>query len=228
MKYATLAGASTESVKKHTKKDWDEWIIVLNKKCSHRLSHQQLVALLKKDFKLTPWWQQFVARGYQIAIGVRLPNQTLKGTYTTTATKTITSTAKKIWDYLVSEKGQQMWLQGLYPVKIKAGTQYECQGGVFGEFRTVKPGKALRFTWVNDDWPKKTVVNVHVFQKSKNKCMIVIDHTDLPHMRSKVEMHSRWRKAVDDLYDFLNESETKGKTASIKSAAKKTSRIKKG
>ncbi len=95
-KTAKVGSVSAESVKKHTKKDWDDWIQVLNKRSYQSLSHQELVQMLKMEFKLTPWWQQEVARGYQIALGVRVPSQTLKGTYTTTATKSLLVPAKNI------------------------------------------------------------------------------------------------------------------------------------
>jgi uncharacterized protein YndB with AHSA1/START domain len=199
MEKTLLAGASSESVKKHTKKDWDNWIKTLNKKSCQSLTHQQLVAFLKKEFKLTPWWQQIVARGYQIAIGVRPPNQTLKGTYTTTVTKTLEGTAKKIFSFLISEKGQEIWLQPLSPVSIKTGAHFEVNGGIFGEFRAVKKDKAIRFTWINEDWPKKTTVLLHLVIRPNSRCMIVIDHADLPTMKAKTEMHSRWRKAVDEM-----------------------------
>jgi activator of HSP90 ATPase len=194
-----LAGATSASVKKHTKKDWDQWIAILNKKSCQALTHQQLVAALKKEFKLTTWWQQIVARGYQIAIGVRPPNQTLKGTYTTTATKTLTGSAQDIFSFLVSEEGQSIWLTPLYPVNIKDGSHFEVEGGVFGEFRTVKKNKSLRLSWINEDWPKKTIVQLHLIAKAKGRCMIAIDHSDLPTMRAKTEMHTRWRTAVDTL-----------------------------
>jgi len=151
-----------------------------------------------------------VARGYQVGIGIRPPHQTLKGTYTTTATKTLNCTARKIYSFLLTGEGQAVLLNGiLYSVKIAKGAQFECEGGIFGEFRTVKPEKALRLTWINEEWPKKTVVNLHLFQKLKNKCMIAIDHSDLPTMKAKGEAHARWRKAVDEIYALLNEEPAK-------------------
>ena len=129
------------SVKKHTKKDWDEWIKILNKRACGAYTHQELVQLLKKEFKLTTWWQQEVARGYQIAIGVRVPNQTLKGTYTTTATKSIAASGKKIFSFMGSNEGQQLWLKPLYEIKVKEKQTFECEGGIFGEFRNVETGK---------------------------------------------------------------------------------------
>ncbi|MGZ3691557.1 MAG: SRPBCC domain-containing protein, partial [Pseudobdellovibrio sp.] len=159
--------------------------------------------LLKKEFKLTTWWQQEVARGYQIAIGLRVPNQTLKGTYTTTATKSISTTAKKIFSFMVSDEGQQLWLKPLYKVKVKEKQNFECQGGIFGEFRTVESGKRLRFTWIDEEWPNKSTVQINIYLKPKDRCMIAIDHVDLPTLKAKTQMHERWRAAVDDLAEAL-------------------------
>jgi hypothetical protein len=47
-------------------------------------------------------------------------------------------------------------------------------------------------------------MQLHLVPKPKGRCMIVIDHTDLPTMKAKTETHSRWRKAVDTLSEILN------------------------
>lgn len=194
-----VGSVSATSVKKHTKRDWDEWIEVLGKHVSPSWSHQEIVALLKKRFKLSIWWQQEVARGFQIATGVRLAQQTLKGTYTTTATKSIAVPAKTIFSFLTSPKGQLIWLQSLAPISIKTGQQFECSSGVFGELRAVKTNERLRLSWINEDWPRKTTVQIHLYPKPKGKCMIVVNHTDLPTLKAKEQMHARWRRAVDQI-----------------------------
>lgn len=113
-----IGTVSAKSVKKHTKKDWDEWTTLLNKSSYQNLSHKELVKVLATKFKLTPWWQQVVARGYQISLGLRVPNQTLKGTYTTTATKSVTIPVKKVFEFIISTEGQKLWLDPLYPIKV--------------------------------------------------------------------------------------------------------------
>lgn len=199
-----LGGVTSASVKKHTQKDWVDWVKTLNRKGYQSKTHQNLVQILKNEFKLTPWWQQVVARGYQIAIGVRDPNATLKGTFTTTATKSLTVSAKEIFDFMCSPAGQLLWLKPLYPVNIETNETFECEGGVFGEFRTVKSPKRLRFTWIDEDWLKKSVVQIHFYSKPKNKTMIVINHNDLPTMKSKTQLHQRWRTAVDSISEALS------------------------
>lgn len=199
-----LGGVTSASVKKHTQKNWDEWVQILNQKRFQSKSHQNLVQILKQDFKLTPWWQQVVARGYQIAIGVRDPKATLRGTFTTTATKSLSVSAKDIFNYLISPAGQRLWLKPLYPVQVKTKETFECDGGVFGEFRTVKIAAQIRFTWIDEDWLKKSVVQIHLYKKPKNKTMIVINHVDLPTPTAKLQMHSRWRTAVDSIAEELD------------------------
>lgn len=198
-----VGSVSAESVKKHTKRDWDVWVETLNTLGCQSLSHQDLVKLLKTKFRLTAWWQQEVARGYQIAIGLRIASQTLKGTYTTTATKSIAVTASKIFSLMESVEGQEIWLKPLYPVQIKKGQTFEREGGVFGEFRTVVINKKMRFTWIDEDWDRKTVVQIHLHSRPSKKCMIVIDHVDLPSLKAKMQMHGYWRAAIDRLAEAL-------------------------
>jgi activator of HSP90 ATPase len=202
-KVLKIGTVTSESVKKHTKKDWAEWVKILNLRSHQNSTHQQLVQVLKKDFKLTTWWQQEVARGYKVAIGKRMAFQTLKGTYTTTATKSVTAKTKDIFNLLISEEGQALWLNPLSPVIIQVKENFECEGGIFGEFRTVSSNKQIRMTWINEDWPQKSTVQLNLYTKPKNKCMIVINHIDLPTLKAKTQMHTHWRNAVDQVADFL-------------------------
>lgn len=199
-----LGGVTSASVKKHTQKDWDEWVKTLNRKSYQSKTHQNLVQILKKEFKLTPWWQQVVARGYQIAIGVRDPNATLKGTFTTTATISLSVSAKEIFKFMTTPEGQLLWLKPLYPITLKSKETFECEGGVFGEFRTVSSPAKIRFTWIDEDWLKKSTVNIFLYSKPKKKTMIVINHNDLPTMKAKLQMHQRWRTAVDSIAEALD------------------------
>jgi hypothetical protein len=202
-KTSKIGSVTAASVKKHTKKDWDEWIEVLGKCVGRSWSHQEIVALLKTKFRLSVWWQQEVARGYQIATGVREPHQTLKGTYTTTITKTLSLSAKSIFSFLISPEGQAIWLDPMSPTKLEEGRPFECNSGTFGEVRAVRANQKLRFFWFNENWPRKTVVQIQLHPKPKGRCLIAVDHSDLPTMKAKEEMHAYWRRAVDSMAESL-------------------------
>ncbi len=194
-----VGSVSAHSVKKCTKKDWDEWIQILNQQKAQNLTHQKLVELLKVKFKLTPWWQQEVARGYHIAIGIRVPQQTLKGTYTTTVTKSMSVSAKVVFDFIISESGQSIWLKPLYKTKVSENSTFEAEGEIFGVFRGVTKNKKLRLLWIDSDWPRQSVLQIMLYPKPKHITMIVVSHLDLPTLRAKKQMHERWRAAIDEI-----------------------------
>lgn len=198
-----IGNVSAKSVFKHTDRDWSEWVAVLDRCGGRILDHRELVALLKKKFRLSTWWQQEVARGYQVAVGQRVEHQTLKGTYTTTATKTIAVSAAKLFAFLISDEGLEIWLSPLSEMKFETGTPYERMGGVFGEVRGFTRGKKIRLTWIDEEWPRKTTLQLHLVPRGEGKCMIVIDHIDLPTMKAKNDMHAHWRKVVDRLSETL-------------------------
>ncbi len=199
-----IGKVTAASVKKHTKKNWNQWVSLLNQQGYQNLNHKELVQLLKTKFKINMWWQQEVARGYQIAIGRRVEQQTLKGTYTTTATKTLSVSKTKLYKFLLSEEGQLVWLEPMTPAKIKKGVQFECYGGVYGDFRTIKPAQLLRLSWHNEDWDKKSTLQVHLYPKKSTNCLLVFSHVDLPTLTAKNQMHSKWSKALDKIAEKLN------------------------
>ena len=198
-----IGSVSAASVKKHTNRDWDQWISELKRTPAPSLSHGELAHFLKTKYKLSTWWQQEVARGFHIAIGKRVANQTLKGTYTTTATKTIAADSHLVYKHLISKEGLATWLEPLSPVTVKAGAQFESGGEIFGEFRTLTKDSKIRLTWNNSDWTKKTSLSINLVNKPKDKCLLVINHTDLPTARAKGEMHLRWRNAADRIAEFF-------------------------
>jgi uncharacterized protein YndB with AHSA1/START domain len=209
VKYKTLASVSTESVKKNTKKDWDQWITILDKTPASSWTHQELVAFLKKKHKLSVWWQQVVARGYQVAKGLRVEGQTLNGQYSVTLTKSLSIPAKNVWQTSVSREGLAAWLKPMGEFEIRTGSQFEVGSGIFGELRTLTKGHKLRLSWVNEEWEKKTTVEFRVYPRPKNKSMIVITHGNLLSARDKASMREQWQTALRDLLKVLENGRTK-------------------
>lgn len=198
-KYAQIGRVSTASVFKATRKHWNEWIEILDKAGARSWTHQEIVAFLKKRHKLGPWWQQGVAVGFEIATGRRVEGQNLKGEYMVTTTKSLSVPAAKAWKKLISEKGVTIWLKPLFKVPVKEGTQFETEDGYFGEIRTIKKARRLRLSWSDPDWLKKTVVQVTLVDRPKEKSILVIDHTQILDSRVQARMRARWRTAADEL-----------------------------
>lgn len=193
---------SSKSVEKHTKKNWDQWIEILNQAGAQHWNHKEIVAFLKKKYKLSMWWQQGVTSGYEIAIGRRVMGQNLKGEYSTTVTKTFPIGAKAAWKLICSPEGLAVWLKPLSDFELKPKRSFECEGEIYGEVRTMKAGQRARLSWKETEWDKATVMQVMVIPRPKNKCMVIFQHESIKDSRTKQQLHARWRQAANDLAEL--------------------------
>lgn len=207
-KYEVLYRISTDSVFKHTKRHWGQWVELLNQSGAHNLSHQDLVAFLKKKYKLNGWWQQAVAIGYETAIGKRIEGRNLKGEYTLSASKTFPIGAKELWKFLASPNGIEIWLKPLSEFTIKPKSFFEAEGGIFGEVRTMKEGERLRMTWQDTDWAKPSILQLWLVGRSKNKSILVFNHERLQDSRSKVFLKEHWKQVLSELHMAISSEKT--------------------
>ena len=67
----------------------------------------------------------------------------------------------------------------------------ECE--IFGEVHTVKQGVRARLTWREPEWSKPTIAQVHVVPRSSEKCIVSIQHLQLPDGRQRVQLRAHWK-----------------------------------
>lgn len=190
---------TAKSVEKHTGRDWNEWGELLNKQHAHNWTYQEISAYLAKKHKLSIFWRNIVANGYEVMIGRRLEGRSLKGDYSVTVVKTIYLDGSKLWKFMMSPAGVAIWLKPLSEVKIKPKVQFESEGGIFGEIRTMKAPERIRMTWQDTDWLKPTVVQILVIGRVKGKAMLVIQHEKLIDGRLKNQIRESWKQVCEDL-----------------------------
>jgi uncharacterized protein YndB with AHSA1/START domain len=194
--YSVVGKVSAESVRKHTGRDWAEWIKVLVKAGADDWTHAEIVAFLKKKHRLSPWWQQGVALGFEIATGRRKVGQDLKGKYMVTATKSLPRPAREVWNLLSSAEGQRIWLKPLSEFVLRAHAQFETLDGFFGEVRTVQAGRRLRLFWQDPQWEKHTVVELLIVARPKKKSILVFNHTGIADLKTQALCRTRWKEAA--------------------------------
>ncbi len=198
-KIKIIGRVSSTSVEKATNKNWDEWIKILSHHGAENLSHQQIVALLKTKYKLTPWWQQGVTHGFEVHIGRRIDGQTAKGDYSVTVTKSMPVSAKAVWKLLNSDEGIRLWLNPMSEFKLKKNFAFEVNGGIFGEVRTVKAPQRARLLWHDEDETKPTYVNIFVVPRPKKKSILVFSHDGIKRPQTREQMRKYWRQAIEQL-----------------------------
>lgn len=187
---------------KHTGKTWDEWIETLDKANAKNWERKDIVELLRKK-RVTPWWQQIVTRGYLINHGRQSVGRNLKGQYSIAITKSCSVTRQKLWRFLLSAEGQEIWLNPLTPISIKPKTSFERTDGVFGEIRTIKAQRSIRLTWQETEWVKPTVVQVMIFGRDPKKAHFGIMHENLVDGRLREPLRTHWRDVATRIQEAL-------------------------
>lgn len=205
MKIEKIGKVSTESVFKGTKKHWDEWIKILDKAGGRSLEHKEMVAFLKRKYKLSPWWQQGVTHGYELHIGRKQEGRNAKGEYSTMASRTLPVNVKDSWKFLNSAEGMEFWLKPMGEFSLKPKLQFEVEGGIYGEVRTIKPNERARLTWQTEEWPKASIVQIYLIKREGPKSILVFQHDRLPTDRVRLEMRDYWKNVVDNIHSHLIE-----------------------
>jgi hypothetical protein len=196
---SVLNKVKTESVYKCTGHHWDQWIAILEKVGASQWTHREIVEHIRKKYKLNPWWQQLITSSYEIHIGRKLEGRNDKGEYATVATKTYQIGQKNMWNFLVSPQGLKIWLSPMSPLIVKPGEQYEIEGGIFGEVRTMKKPQRIRLSWQETETLKKTIVQIMVIPRPREKCVLAIQHEKLPSASAKEKMLRHWKNVLKDL-----------------------------
>lgn len=199
VKIQKLGRVSNASVRKGSGKIWDEWVTLLDRAGARGLTHQEIVALLNKRYKLTPWWAQMVTGGYELHIGRRIEGQNLKGDYSVTITKAFALTHKELWKKLWSAEGIAAWLNPMGDFTLKKKSTFEIEGGIYGEVRSFLPPVRARLSWQDSDWPKATYVQIYVVKRPGKKSILAIMHDNLKSAVLKEQLRQHWRAGIERL-----------------------------
>ncbi|OQW48897.1 MAG: hypothetical protein A4S09_13090 [Proteobacteria bacterium SG_bin7] len=199
MPIQSIGRVSATSVKKGTGKNWDQWIEILERAGASVLTRKEIVVLLKKKYRLSAWWQQGVAHGYEVHTGRRIDGQNYKGEYSATITKSFPMDQKTLWKLMTSCKGINAWLKPIGKFSLKPNSAFEIAGEIFGDVRTVVPPKRIRLSWQDLDWEKKTYLEIHVVGRPNKGSILVFSHDGLKTSAHKEKMRKYWRAAVDGI-----------------------------
>lgn len=193
---------STASILKNTGRSWDDWVKVLNKAGAQHWTHQEIVAFVRKKYKLRPYWQQWVTLGYEVASGRRIEGQNLKGEYQVTATRVFPVDAKTLWSLISSPDGLRIWLRPMSDFVLQPKQMFEVEGGIFGQVRTMKANVRARLSWQETDWAKPTVLNVSVISRPGKKSILVFQHEALRTTRQREDMRAYWKARLTELLEL--------------------------
>jgi hypothetical protein len=174
---------SDEAVRAATGKGWDEWFSVLDAAGGRELTHQQIVAYLREQHGVGPWWQQGVTNTYEQYIGRRSKHEMPEG-------------------FQIS---RSRTLLARLPELLAAWTDYSVRGAwlLQGDFQVRKatPEKSLRLTWGDG-----SRVEVSFAAKGEARSTVTVQHSQLPDAVEAERRKAYWTEMLDRLVKYLSHS----------------------
>lgn len=171
---------SDDAVKAKTGKTWPEWFEALDQAGAQKLSHQEIVALIRKEPKASSWWQQMVTVGYEQARGLRVVHEKPEG-FEISVSKTLNLPVGTAFLLFQDPMMRRRWLKENLTV------------------RKATENKSIRVDWDGGE----TLVVIAFFAKSANKTQIAIQHSKLPSANAAKKQKLYWAEQLDKLQQVL-------------------------
>lgn len=186
-----------------TGKSWEEWIKTIDGFGGAKMSHQEIASKLSQDGLIkSSWWAQSVTVGYEYAKGRRITGETKTAGFAVGVQKTIDKKAQEIWKFLMSKKGQKIWLGETYNFAPLAGYGYRTDSGISGEIRSVKLGEKIRISWKLPHWRSLSTLQIYLMPVGK-KTSIRIHHEKLGGPKTRAEMKKHWLEVLNKIEHTL-------------------------
>ena len=176
----TTERIGSEALKKKTGKDWQEWFAFLDKQGASKLGHKEIVSLVQAQLKLTSWWGQMIAVGYEQERGLRVPHEKPSG-FEISVSKTVNIALGIAFLLFEDPKMRKRWMKD----------------PAF-EVRKATANKSLRITW-----PDETSVVVDFYAKASNKTQIVVQHQKLPTAKMAEKQKGYWAEQLNHLRETM-------------------------
>jgi uncharacterized protein YndB with AHSA1/START domain len=172
---------SDSAVEAKTGKTWLQWFSLLDKAGAKKLDHKQIVAVLRDQCGVGPWWQQMVTVEYERSRGLREKHQTAGG-YVANASKTFGVSLETLYEAWRNPRVRGRWL-GEKGIAIRSET----------------PPKVIRMSWSDG----VSRVEVRFTAKGAAKSQVAVDHAKLANAKAVAKMKTFWAAAFGRLQELL-------------------------
>jgi len=111
--------------------------------------------------------------------------------------KTIPVSNEKVWDFLFSENGLEIWLGNLIE-ELELKKEFETTNGITGLVRVFKPNSHIRLNWKPKAWKNISTVQIRIIG-NENKATIAIHQEKLLNSEQRNEMKEYWAEILEKL-----------------------------
>ncbi len=110
---------------------------------------------------------------------------------------TYSASAEKVWEYLFSNEGLQMWLGELESGKFAPDETFQTKDGVVGTVILFQPFR-MQMTWEKKKWPNVSTLQIKL-NPAGDKTIISFHHERLLDNRQRLIMKEYWEGVVDKI-----------------------------
>ncbi|MFN0149560.1 MAG: hypothetical protein ACKVU1_02480 [bacterium] len=172
-----IGGISTEAVEKATGKGWTEWLRILDAAGARKMNHKEIVAVVTKAHRVSPWWRQMVTVGYEQARGLRVAHQKVDG-FSASRSKTVAAPIAVLYAAWSDARVRARWL-GPDAKSLVVSTSTK--------------NKSLRAVWQGG----ASRVNVTFWAKGAAKSQVAVEHNKLASESDVALMKAFWGEALE-------------------------------
>jgi uncharacterized protein YndB with AHSA1/START domain len=112
--------------------------------------------------------------------------------------KIIKCTLEKIWEYLCSKEGLNIWLGTTNLLNITKDQKFKTEENIKGMFRIIEHQSHLRLTWKKMEWNNLSTLQIRVLG-SKNGTVVSFHQENLADYNQREEMKERWTRVLDKI-----------------------------
>ncbi|HHH50369.1 MAG TPA: ATPase [Saprospiraceae bacterium] len=116
--------------------------------------------------------------------------------------KTIPVSTEKVWDFLFSKKGLNIWL-GKLNTELELKKEFETENEITGFVRVFNPNSHIRLNWKPKNWENISTVQIRVIG-DENKTTIAIHQEKLLNSEQRNEMKKYWTTIMEKLTSEMN------------------------
>lgn len=176
-------GISSEAIFNATGKTKEEWFAILDQSQADKLAHRDIAKMLSAEHDLGDWWSQMVTVEYELARGLRQPNESSAGGFQVSVSKTINAAIDRIDKAWANDAERAKWL-GDYPVEV----------------RVAHPQRGMRLTWLSVGHAEGTHVDVAFTSKDNgSRGMVSVQHRKLSGPEDVSWARSFWSVKLESL-----------------------------
>lgn len=132
------------------------------------------------------------------------PGRTKDAGWQVGVSRTVDHPAERVWEFLTSPAGTDLWLGHGVRLAQAPGSPYETDEGVRGETRSLRSGDRIRLTWQPDDWDHETTVQMVVSPSKAERTRLTFHQERMTGADERERQRRHWRAVMDSITAALD------------------------